>query len=120
MQVMSKKYCRFDFVRYITERQLNHPNGIVTISITEKNNKEQIIFFKRNYYTYEYEILVYKCRKSDHYIKNSIDEIKRVEESSVATTFFFDTFAQAKRFLQYFGFYHKEYQFRPSANLMVG
>ena len=44
MQVISKKYCRFDFVRYITEKQLNNPNGNVTISITEKNNKEQMIF----------------------------------------------------------------------------
>ena len=119
MQVISKKYCRFDFVRYITEKQLNNPNGNVTISIIEKNNKEQMIFFMRNYYTHEYEIWVYKCRKSDHYIRNSIDEVKRVEESSVATTFFFDTFAQAKRFLQYFFFYHKEYQFRPSVNWMI-
>lgn len=120
MQVMTKKYCRFDLVRYITEKQLNHPNAIVTISITEKNNKEQMIFFKRNNYTHEYEVLVYKYRKSDHYIRNSIDDIKRVEESSIATTFFFDTFAQSKRFLQEFFFYHKEYQFRPSVNWMVG
>lgn len=95
MQVISKKYCRFDFVRYITEKQLNNPNGNVTISITE-NNKEQMIFFRRNPYTFEYEVLVYKCRKSDHYIKNSYDDIKRIEESNVATTFFFDTFAKGK------------------------
>ena len=43
MQVISKKYCRFDFVRYITEKQLNNPNGNVTISNTLVENLKQIL-----------------------------------------------------------------------------
>ncbi len=114
MQVEKKLFCHWDLVRFITTGHLIQEDGtFLTLSITEGDKIELMIFLGKDDSTSDYEVRVYKSKPTDKYIPNEYDEVKRFEENDEYASFFFDEYSYALDFADSIGYMHPEYTTRP-------
>ena len=114
MQVEKKLFCHWDLVRFITEEHLKQEDGTyLTLSVTNGDKVELMIFLGKDEASSDYEVRVYKSKPTDKYVPDKYDEVKRFEENDEYATFFFEKFEQAHHFTDLLGYVHPEYQERP-------
>ena len=113
MQVQKKLFCHWDWVRFIPEKQLQQDDGtFLTLSVTERNELELMIFLGKDDSNSFYEVRVYKSDPSDKYVPNKYDKVSRYEENDEYATFFFDQYEDARSFTAMVGYFHPEYKIR--------
>ena len=118
MQLNNKRFCDWDLVRFLQEKDLIMEDGtFATISVIAHQKMELMIFFGKSDDGSEYEARVYKARPSDQYIPNILDNCKRYEENDEYATFFFETFEEERKFISWLGHRHMEYVKRPARKL---
>lgn len=114
MQVKNKLFCFWDLVRFVTEKQLKQDDRtFLTLSVTDGDKLEFMIFLGKDDSDSGYEVRVYKSEPSDKYEPNNHDNVKRYEENDEYATFFFDEYEQARNFTYLIGYMHPEYKTRP-------
>jgi hypothetical protein len=114
MQVKNKLFCHRDLVRFVTEKHLKQDDGtFLTLSVTDGNKLEFMIFLGKDDSNSCYEVRVYKSEPSDKYVPNEYDNVSRYEENDEYATFFFDKYEDAHSFTQMVGYVHPEYKKRP-------
>lgn len=119
MQVKNKLFCHWDLVRFITEKQLQKYNGeVLTLSVTDGNDRECMIFLEKAESDLGYEVRVYKKDKNDTYVPNEYDQVRKYEENSEYVTFFFDEYADAIIFISMLDYLHPEYKERPVGKIV--
>lgn len=118
MQVEKKVFCHWDFVRFIQEKVLKQEDGtFLTLSVTDGDKVEFMIFLGKDDSTSDYEVRVYKSNPTDKYVPNEYDEVKRFEDNDEYATFFFEEFEQALHFTELVGYVHPEYRVRPARKI---
>ena len=117
MQVEKKMFCHFDLVRFVTEENLKQDGRFLSLSVTDGEKQEFMIFLGKDEETSEYEVRVYKSEPGDKYIPNEMDNVKRFEENDEYATFIFEKYEQANRFADLLGYVHPEYRVRPSRRI---
>ena len=114
MQFNKKLFCHWDHVRFVTEEHLKQEDGtFLTLSVTNGNELEYMIFLGKDDSTSEYEVRVYKCKSTDKYVPHKYDDVKRFEENDEYDSFFFDEYENAHDFADWIGYRHPEYKARP-------
>ncbi len=114
MQVQNKLFCHWDLVRFVSEKHLKLDDGTsLTLSVTDGDKVEFMIFLGKDDTNSCYEVRVYKSEPSDKYIPNEYDKVSCYEENDEYATFFFDQYADAKSFTELLGAVHPEYRKRP-------
>ena len=114
MQLQRKVYCRWDFVRFISERHLQKEDGtFCTLSVTEGGKLELMIFLGKGDDNSSYEVRVYKNEPGDKYVPHECDNVSRYEENDEYATFFFEEYEDACSFTAMIGYLHPEYKKRP-------
>ncbi len=114
MQVEKKLFCHWDIARFVKEENLRLPDGTpLTLSLTDNDKIELMIFLGKDDSTSEYEVMVYKSEPTDTYVPHETDEVKRFEENDEYASFFFAEFNQALHFVEFIGYLHPEYGVRP-------
>ena len=114
MQVQKKLFCHWDLVRFVSEKYLQKDDGtFLTLSVTDGDKWELMIFLGKDDSNSCYEVRVYKSEASDKYVPNKNDKVSRYEENDEYATFFFDKYEDAHSFTEMVGYLHPEYQKRP-------
>jgi len=114
MQVEKKLFCHWDLVRFVSEKHLKQDDGtFFTLSVTDGENFEFMIFLGKDDSNSDYEVRVYKSEPSDKYVPNEYDNVKRYEENDEYASFFFDEYEKALRFVDFLTCIHPEYKVRP-------
>ena len=114
MQVQNKVLCHLDLLRFISEKHLKQDDGtFLTLSVTDENKLELMIFLGKDDSNSCYEVRVYKSDPSNKYVPNENDNVTRYEENDEYATFFFDKYENAHRFTNMLGCLHPEYKERP-------
>lgn len=114
MQVKNKLFCHWDLVRFVSEEQLKQDDGtFLTLSVTDGDKLEFMIFLGKDDSNSGYEVRVYKREPSDKYVPNEYDNVKCYEENDEYATFFFDEYEQAHSFADLISYIHPEYKKRP-------
>lgn len=114
MQVQKKLLCHWDLVRFVSEKHLQQDDGTsLTLSVTDGDKLEFMIFLGKDDTNSCYEVRVYKSEPEDKYVPNKYDKVSRYEENDEYATFFFDQYADAKSFTELLGALHPEYRKRP-------
>lgn len=114
MQVEKKLFCHWDLVRFVTEDYLLQEDGtFVTLSVTDGENSELMIFLGKDESNSEYEVRVYKNDPNDKYVPNEFDNVKSYEENNEYASFFFDEYEDAHEFTESIGYNHPEFSTRP-------
>lgn len=114
MQVKNKIFCHWDLVRFVSEKHLQEDDGtFLTLSVTDGDKLEFMIFLGKDDSNSCYEVRVYKNAPSDKYVPNEYDNVIRYEENDEYATFFFDKYEHAQNFTQLIGPVHPEYKKRP-------
>lgn len=114
MQVKNKLFCHWDFVQFVSEKYLQQDDGtFLTLSVTEGNEWELMIYLGRDDSNSCYEVRVYKSEPEAKYVRNEYDKVSRYEENDEYATFFFDKYEDALRFTDNIGYLHPEYKKRP-------
>ena len=114
MQVKNKLFCHWDLVRFVSEEHLKQDDGtFLTLSVTDGDKLELMIFLSKDDSNSGYEVKVYKSEPSDKYVPNECDNVKRYEENDEYATFFFDKYEQAHSFVDSISYMHPEYKTRP-------
>lgn len=113
MQLERKLYCHWDLCRFVTEEHLIRDGGY-TLSVTDSNKYELMIFLGKADNSSGYEVRVYKARPTDKYVPHEFDnKVRRYEENDEYVTFFFDDYASAHEFTTLVMYMHKEFKTRP-------
>ena len=82
MQVQKKLCCHWDLVRFVSEKHLQEDDGtFLTLSVTEGNKLELMIFLGKDDSNSGYEVRVYKNEPGDKYVPNENDKVSRYEEN---------------------------------------
>ena len=113
MQLEIKAFCHWDFVRFINEEALMHNGTFMTLSVTNNNRAELMIFLGKADNNVDYEVRVYKSEPTDKYIPNESDKVKYYEENDEYATFIFEQFCDAHDFVDTLSYRHTEYNVRP-------
>ena len=114
MQVQDKVFCHWDLVRFISEKHLQKDDGtFMTLSVTDGEKLEFMIFLGKDDSNSGYEVRVYKSEPGDKYVPNEYDKVSRYEENDEYATFFFNTYEDAHSFTDSIGYLHPEYKKRP-------
>lgn len=113
MQLEVKAFCHWDFVRFINEKSLVHNGTFVTLSVTDSDRAELMIFLGKADNNSDYEVRVYKSKPTDKYIPNEYDNVKHYEENDEYATFIFENFEYALDFIDTLSYRHTEYKVRP-------
>ena len=114
MQLEKKLFCHWDLVRFVSESHLQKEDGtFLTLSVSEGNKFELMIFLGKDDSNSCYEVRVYKSEPSDTYVPNKYDNVSRYEENDEYATFFFENYEHAHNFTQMVGYLHPEYKKRP-------
>lgn len=114
MQVQKKIFCHWDLVRFVSEKNLQKDDGTFwTLSVTDGNKLEFMIFLGKDDSNSCYEVRVYKSEPGDKYVPNKCDKVSRYEENDEYATFFFDKYEDANCFTEMVGYLHPEYKKRP-------
>ena len=113
MQLKRKIYCHWDICRFVTEEHLLKDGGY-TLSVTESNKYEIMIFLGKNDDGSGYEVRVYKAHPTDKYVPHEFDNnVTRYEENEEYVAFFFEDYASANEFITLVIHVHKEFRRRP-------
>lgn len=113
MQLENRVLCHWDFVRFVTESHLKKEDGtFLTLSVTEGNYAELMLFLGKTDSNSGYEVRVYKNAPGDKYIPREDDNVQSYEENDEYATFFFDEYETAHNFIDMIGC-HPEYRTRP-------
>lgn len=113
MQLKRKIYCHWDICRFVTEQHLLKDGGY-TLSVTESNKYELMIFLGKSDSGSGYEVRVYKAQPADNYVPHEFDNnVTRYEENDEYVTFFFENFEYAHEFVTISVHMHKEFKTRP-------
>lgn len=114
MQVQKKLFCHWDLVRFVEEKHLQNEDGTFsTLSVTDGNEYEFMIFLGKDNSGFGYEVRVYKCNSEDKYVPNEHDNVSRYEENEEYATFFFGEYEAAHKFIDELSYSHPEYKKRP-------
>jgi len=114
MQLEKKIFCHWDFVRFVSESDLQKEDGtFLTLSVSERNEFELMIFLGKDDSNSCYEVRVYKSKPTNTYVPHMYDNVSRYEENDEYATFFFENYEHAHRFIQMVGYRHPEYKKRP-------
>ena len=114
MQVQEKIFCHWDLVRFVSEKTLQKDDGTFwTLSVTDGNKLEFMIFLGKDDSNSCYEVRDYKSEPGDKYVPNKYDKVSRYEENDEYATFFFDKYEDANSFTEMVGCLHPEYKERP-------
>ena len=114
MQVQKKIFCHWDMVRFVSEKHLQTDDlTFSTLSVTDGNKLELMIFLGKDDSNSCYEVRVCKNEPGDKYVPNMYDNISRHEENDEYATFFFDKFEDARSFVEMLAYLHPEYKTRP-------
>lgn len=114
MQVKNKMFCHWDLLRFISEKHLQQDDGTFrTLSVTDGDKLEFMIFLGKDDTNSCYEVRVYKNKPGNKYVPNEYDKISRYEENDEYATFFFDKYDDAQDFISMLGYLHPEYKTRP-------
>lgn len=114
MQLQEKIFCHWDLVRFVSEKNLQKDDGTFwTLSVTDGNKLEFMIFLGKDDSNSCYEVRVYKSEPGDKYVPNKYDKVSRYEENDEYATFFFDKYEDANSFTEMVGCLHPEYKKRP-------
>ena len=118
MQIKNKLFCHWDMIRFVSEKCLQTYDGTyLTLSVTDGDKKEFMIFLGRDDSNSCYEVRVYKSEPSAKYVPNEHDKVCRYEENDEYATFFFDKYEDALSFIDMLGYLHPEYKKRPTKEL---
>ena len=117
MQLDSKVFCHWDIVRFIKEENLLKNGVFRTLSVTEGNSAELMIFLGKADNDSDYEVRVYKNTPTDKYVPNECDNVKRYEENDDYATFIFEQFDDAHEFVDTLSYRHNEYRVRPITSI---
>lgn len=113
MQLEKKIYCHWDICRFVTEEHVLQDGGY-TLSVTESNKYELMIFLGKSDNGCEYEVRVYKAASTDKYVPHEFDDkVKRHQENDEYVTFFFENFKDALEFVTVVIYVHEEFKRRP-------
>lgn len=98
-------YCSWNLIKDLKERELSKKYGkFYTISVTNKNKQELMIFLKKN--SSSYEVTVYKERNGKYYIPDeAYNIVKRYTDTDMDKTFFFERFDEACYFIDCVAYY---------------
>ena len=119
MQEKKKLFCHWDLVRFVSEKHLQKDDGtFLTLSVTDGNKWEFMIFLGRDDSNSCYEVRVYKSESGDKYVPNEYDKVNRYEENDEYATFFFDKYKDAHSFVEMLGYLHPEYKKRPVREIL--
>ena len=78
MQVQEKIFCHWDLVRFVSEKTLQKDDGTFwTLSVTDGNKLEFMIFLGKDDSNSCYEVRVYKSEPGDKYVPNKYDKVSR-------------------------------------------
>lgn len=114
MNMEKTLYCHWDLVRFVEEKHLKQEDGtFLTLSVTDGDKLEYMIFLGKDDATSEYEVRVYKCKPDDEYVQHEGDDVKHFEENDEYIAFFFDNYDQAHHFVEWLPYWHSEYYVRP-------
>ena len=120
MQIKDKFLCHWDFVRFISEKHLMKDDGtFLTLSVTDGEKWEFLIFLGKDDSNSNYEVRVYKNKVTDKYVPYDSDQVLYYEELDDYATFFFENFDKAKSFVDRLGYFHEEYRVRPFRKIEV-
>ena len=115
MQVKSKLFCNWDLARFVTEEHLKQDDGTIrTLSITDGEKLELMIFLGKDDDNLYYEVMVYKADPLNIYVPDKMDNVSRYEENEEYATFFFEEYEYANIFVRLLGYIHPEYKQRPT------
>ena len=117
MQLDQKVFCHWDIVRFIKEENLLKNGVFRTLSVTEGNSAELMIFLGKGDNDSDYEVRVYKNTPTDKYVPNECDNVKRYEENDEYATFIFEQFDDAHEFVDTLSYRHNEYRVRPITSI---
>ena len=76
----------------------------MTLSVTDGNKFEFMIFLGKDDSNSCYEVRVYKSEPGDKYVPNEHDKVSRYEENDEYATFFFEEYEDAHRFTDMVGY----------------
>lgn len=114
MQLEKKLFCHWDLVRFVLKTHLQKEDGtFLTLSVTEGDKFELMIFLGKDDSNSGYEVRIYKNEPSDTYVPHKYDNMSRYEENDEYATFFFENYEDAHRFAQMVGYWHPEFKKRP-------
>lgn len=113
MQLETKVFCHWDFVRFVNETSLMHNGIFMTLSVTNNARAELMIFLGKADNNSDYEVRVYKSEPTDKYVPNEYDNVKHYEENDDYATFIFEAFGDAHDFVDTLSYRHTEYKVRP-------
>lgn len=117
MQLERKLYCHWDLVRFVPEQRLLGDNGY-TLSVTDSDEYELMIFLGLIDNNQGYEVRVYKNNPKDKYTPHRYDNnVVRYEENEEYITFFFNNYEAARDFTYMIGYIHPEYKVRPARKI---
>ena len=113
MQLNRKIFCHWDFCRFVTEEHLLQDGGY-TLSLTDSNKYELMIFLGKADDYSGYEVIVYKAQSTDKYKPHEFDDkVTRYEENDDCVIFFFKNFSDAHEFVTIVMCSHDEFKTRP-------
>ena len=114
MQVKDKFFCHWDLVRFVSEEHLQNDDGTFsTLSVTDGDKLELMIFLRKDDSNSCYEVKVYKNDPSNQYVKYEYDNINHYEENDEFATFYFNEYKDALNFTKLIPYVHPEYKKRP-------
>ena len=114
MQVQEKIFCHWDLVRFVSEKTLQKDDGTFwTLSVTDGNKLEFMIFLGKDDSNSCYEVRVYKSEPGDKYVPNKYDKVSRYEENDEYATFFCEKYKDANSFTEMVECLHPKYKERP-------
>ncbi len=111
MQFENILKCHPAYVHLIVEEDILQCD---CLSLTDEHKTELMIFLGKVYNSSEYEVRIYKKNPTDMYIPCESDtNLKRCEENHEFSSFFFDEFVFARKFINTVREVHPEFKLRP-------